>query len=203
MGKADQGDMGMKTIIVIVLICTSPTLCLADSPVVEKPVYHAGELWVFIKDSGEKMKLEFLRTEGDSYVFLKNGKKEVIRDATLSDVERKSQGRYPGPILEFPLHVGKTWRYSHKAGKYSGPDITKRTVERSTTFIVESYEEITVPAGTFQAFKIVATVESESSSPGILTGSHMYWYAPEVRQIVKSSEYRVGTWELRKFKVKE
>lgn len=194
----------MRKHIAVISILVFASLCFAETPVVGKPAYNPGDKWVYMqfnekKNTKKKIKLEFLRVEGDNYVFLQNGKKEHVKDANLTSLKRKKHGRYPGPVIKFPLKKGNRWTYDHLSGKHGGPDITKRTTERTTTFEVTDYEQITVPAGTFWAFKIVGRVEG--GGMGHERGTHTYWYAPEVKQIVKSSEFRIGTMELRKYKL--
>ena len=65
---------------------------------------------------------------------------------------------------------------------------------------IAAYEQITVPAGTFWAFKI--TVTKESKKKGISKGSATYWYAPIIKQIIKSIEEEKPTSELKEYKIK-
>jgi hypothetical protein len=193
----------MRNIIAVFIVLVVNSICFAEAPVADKPIYNPGDTWVYVKDDGKKVKLEFLRTEDDKYIFLKNGKKEVVMDADLCDTGRKAKGRFPGPIIKFPLMKGKTWDYTHKFGKQAGPDVTKGgPVERTSVYEVTEYEQVTVPAGTFRAFKIVVTVEMGVIGKGQYRGTHEYWYAPEVKQIVKSSEYKIGTMKLKKYKLR-
>lgn len=197
----------MKRTIIMVLVLTFVSVCLAEVPIAEQPVYSSGDTWVYIqknekKSTEKKVKLEFLRVDSDRYVFLKNEKKEYITDFNLTIEKRKSHGRYPGPVIKFPLEKGKKWSYTHLAGEHGGPDFSKRSIERTTTFEVVAYEQVTVPAGTFWAFKVVATVEGGSTLRIYDRGTHTYWYAPDVKQIVKSNEYRIGTMELKKYILK-
>jgi hypothetical protein len=88
--------------------------------------------------------------------------------------------------LSFPLEVGKRWRYASdwlfKAKKSKGSAIVE--VE------VVGYENVTVPAGDFDAFKLVAKGSLHGVSPinSLYAGetTATYWYAPAARAIVKS-----------------
>lgn len=73
--------------------------------------------------------------------------------------------------LDFPLSVGKTWetRFTSTGGSYIN------------YFTVLSYEEVTVPAGTFKAFKIQEHQMAARGSYGV----RYFWYAPEVGYYVK------------------
>lgn len=50
----------------------------------------------------------------------------------------------------YPVEVGKTWTTTHRVTNH----VTQQTTDLEATFTVESYEEVTVPAGTFKVFKI-------------------------------------------------
>jgi uncharacterized protein YxeA len=196
----------MKKIILLCSILTFISISFAEDPIAEQPVYKEGDTYVYFqknekKNKETKIKLEFLRMDGDNYVFLKNGKKERVWDANLTSLKRKEHGRYPGSVIKFPLKQGKKWEYTHLSGMHGGPDFSKRSTERTTTFEVVAYEEVTVPAGTFWAYKITATVEGGAGTP-VERGTHTYWYAPDVKQVIKSSEFRIGTMELIKYKLK-
>jgi hypothetical protein len=88
--------------------------------------------------------------------------------------------------LSFPLEVGKRWRYASnwmfKAKGANGSSIVD--------VVVIGHEKVTVPAGEFDAFKLVAKGSLSGVSPinsqyaGETTTT--YWYAPAARTIVKS-----------------
>lgn len=92
--------------------------------------------------------------------------------------------------FEFPLVVGKTWTRRFETTVHA----TKKTFSVEGTFKVEGYEDVTVPAGTFKAFKI-----GFSSS----TAEETYWFVPELgieaKQIQKrtaNSPFGPGTREI-------
>lgn len=88
--------------------------------------------------------------------------------------------------LNFPLEVGKKWRY--ESDWLFKPKGSKGTFISDVAVV--SYEKIRVPAGEFDAFKLVAksavrgisvinsTIDAETM--------HTYWYAPAANAIVKS-----------------
>jgi len=88
--------------------------------------------------------------------------------------------------LRFPLHVGKRWRYASdwvfKAKGAKGSIIADVAVVAT--------EKVKVPAGEYDAFKLVAKGALHGTSPinsqyaGETTTT--YWYAPAARVIVKS-----------------
>jgi hypothetical protein len=84
----------------------------------------------------------------------------------------------PEQRFAWPLVVGKQWQTK----VYVERPLQRITGEPQRAFRVEAWEAVTVPAGTFGAFHIVARdatgkIRSET------------WFAPEVRHIVKSKSY--------------
>ena len=81
---------------------------------------------------------------------------------------------YDPPIgYAFPLVVGKSWTSSHKITMHK----TDKIIPLNVTWKIEAYEEVTVPAGTFKAFKI-----SWSDGSGNETTR---WFVPELGVNVK------------------
>lgn len=80
----------------------------------------------------------------------------------------------------WPLEVGKRWRSNYVwtdnviHPEWSGPSWHERTVV--------AWEEVTVPAGTFMAYKIVRTKTSWETTT---EDTNIAWYAPEFGGVVK------------------
>lgn len=155
----------------------------ASEPVAEIPTYAEGDYWIFVSkttEGSEDIKIEFLKEEKGHSIFSRNG--EQFKD--FHDIVKKSQpAGYPGPTLKFPLTVGKSWDVEFKAD--IGPGDTIKDPWRVAQYKLEAYEQITVPAGTFWAFNISVGIETKKL--GKFMGSINYWYAPEVKQIIKRS----------------
>jgi len=89
-------------------------------------------------------------------------------------------------LLAFPLEVGKRWRYVNEWLFKMNSSTGRSTVDAE----IVGHERITVPAGEFDAFKLVSRETLSGTSPagskyaGEITRS--YWYAPAARAIVKS-----------------
>jgi hypothetical protein len=88
---------------------------------------------------------------------------------------------YDPPIgLDYPLEVGKTWTRSYRVTVHA----TKQTIPFDITWKVEAYEDVTVPAGTFKAFKI-----SYSDTVG---NEVVQWNIPELGLVGKRIERRTA-----------
>jgi hypothetical protein len=83
---------------------------------------------------------------------------------------------YDPPIgYNYPLVVGKTWTTSYRMTVIP----KKQVFPFDSTFKVEAYEEVTVPAGTFKAFKISVMTNTGSEDT--------YWFVPEFGIYAKQS----------------
>jgi hypothetical protein len=76
--------------------------------------------------------------------------------------------------FDFPLVVGKTWAASYRMTVHA----ENQTIPFDSRGKVEAYENVTVPAGTFKAFKI--------SSSTTLGDENVHWFSPEFGVFVKS-----------------
>lgn len=87
------------------------------------------------------------------------------------------------PYLQFPVSPGQRWQARVVETKADG---TQRVHE--VRAIVERWEPVAVPAGQFDALRIV--LNDDVSEGGVLVsqGQDVSWYVPEVRRSVKSEE---------------
>lgn len=86
--------------------------------------------------------------------------------------------RYDPPFgIEWPLEVGKEWTKTSQFVLGTG-----QTIPAETSCKVQSYEAVTVPAGTYKAFKI-----SCKWSAGV---EDIIWFSPDVGINVKTKEIR-------------
>lgn len=81
---------------------------------------------------------------------------------------------------DWPLEVGKTWTHNHRMTIHA----RNQTIPYQVTQKVDAYEDVTVPAGTFKAFKI-----STSSNLGEET---VHWYSSELGIFVKQINTRTA-----------
>lgn len=82
------------------------------------------------------------------------------------------------PFREWPLEVGKTWRYE-------GEFMDRRASLKQTAKVV-AFEGVTVPAGTFKAYKIEYVVTANRGGES-WKRNDTHWYAPSVKADVKST----------------
>ncbi len=181
----------------VTLLCTVP--CLAQSLVrAERPEVKLGDRFVYRETdnlTGEQREtsMQVTAVTPDRIVVdmgrSTSGSWTFTRDWNL--VERKTGDAVASvvtpywPYFQFPLEVGKRWDIPFE-NEVMRPG--KRHAKWQWKAHVVGVETVTVPAGTFQTFKIEAegTFTTHAGSRS-WTGSHKdtLWYAPEVKRPVK------------------
>jgi hypothetical protein len=127
-------------------------------------------------------------------------------NGTIVKVADATGGYRPGDMgwkfLDFPLRVGKEWSF-----RLSGVSGSGAVAEYLNQFKVETYEEVTVKAGVFKAFRIQHYQKSLSAN-NTFSGYATYWFAPEAKTIIKRVAKTTGSgrswgrdWELESFKL--
>ena len=143
----------------------------------------AGSKLVFSRTIGAHSETVRWRVKGEEdyqgrRVFrLEDGKDYALYDAkTKSWVATFQHGRLKAVSphngqLSSPLWVGKRWESRFMYTKADGSQVEERR-----EWVVEARESVTVPAGTFDAYRV--------ASPGKVLTIHL-WYAPKVKFFVK------------------
>jgi hypothetical protein len=89
--------------------------------------------------------------------------------------------------LKFPLSVGQKWTYQYETRPAGQPRDQRRSVEIN----VAGIEQVTTTAGAFKAYKLSKSENWSTTGRGGGTGggsnTTTYFYSPETRSIVKSS----------------
>jgi hypothetical protein len=88
------------------------------------------------------------------------------------------------PTVKFPLSVGQKWTYEYEFR----PVASKLNQRRSAEVNVVGIEQVTTPAGSFKAYKLIRNENWARGWRGSLgSGTTTYFYSPETKSIVKSS----------------
>ena len=142
-----------------------------------------------------------------------NGATHVLEDVATGNFSVcLKDGRMLGEMsphdgrFKWPLQVGNSWRARHQwidrvlHPDWSGPGWQE--------FTVVAWEEVTVPAGTFGAYKVART---NGNWDTVGEEEYLIWYAPEPQLIVKLINVRSPrngygaseqSWELASFDLK-
>lgn len=156
------------------------------------PVWKMGDEWEYAykspSGSGTYVwSIDRLETfEGAHHYVIKSGTREILY--RVSDLA-SSVERVDGSVVlhhtparmnySWPLTPGKVWDQNTREER----PVERQTRDSTSTWTVEGEETVAVPAGTFQALKIVARNRQTSA-----VGYEM-WYAPAVKQWVKIREF--------------
>jgi len=179
----------------------------------QAPTYCEGDVWVYaygenrtrmihgvsrIKDGLVEMDsntIDYCR--GCRFIFDQNLALQQMLRADGTSIARASDRKW----WEFPLEVGKTWRFTIPADM-DGTGATRNGTSdwMEVTLLVEALEDVTVLAGTFRAFRVRR--DFYAYPPGSRASgtrwSQRFWFAPEAKWAVKYTSTRPGEqeWEL-------
>jgi len=86
----------------------------------------------------------------------------------------------PPATFQWPLEVGKSWKRSYTVTIHAA----KQNIPVQDTQTVEAYEDVTMPAGTFKAFR-VRTIDNAGND-------NVQWFSPELGIFIKQSLKRTA-----------
>ena len=148
------------------------------------PEWRRGDRWIYEWTSGDDRGtrtaevLEPRTVNGVEYYVVEVGvtsqqyyTKDLHYAASVQASRVLARAVPPQPWFRWPLTTGAQWEYR---GTYEESQGAKA---RHDAFSVVGLEPVTVPAGTFRAFKVVR----KSDGPD----SDQYWYAPDVRWYIR------------------
>ncbi|MEI6987202.1 MAG: hypothetical protein WCK65_13845 [Rhodospirillaceae bacterium] len=157
-----------------------------ESMVLTKPKWNEGESWKYsdgygmrVEEVGPKL-TRFQRLDDSSQWYTSNG---FFREKSQSaSAFRQTVFRSENPERFFTAAPGESVVFVREYLR------DKKMMRHQTSWVVESKETITVPAGTYDTFVIVMRTRSLTSN---WTGFERWWYAPAVKNYVRM-EYRYG-----------
>jgi hypothetical protein len=161
----------------------------------EAPVLKVGDTWRWVRSDRRTglQEADTLRTitkvSPDRIEGTENGA-PMFMSGDLNLMETPEYVRTGSPrFYDYPLSVGKKWSFKYTQASKSGPQRTRWQYDAE----VVALERVKVPAGEFDAFKVVGKGwwNSETGSASG-RGQLSLWYAPAARTSVKL-EYEGGT----------
>jgi hypothetical protein len=177
--------------VVVIFSLIGPARAQGQAPPLDRPrVSLVGDTWTY-KWAGETIVFTYLGRDGDLNCYsarASNRESTECRTSEDNPVRRIGgwrQGTFTPylPLLSFPLFVGKQWEVSYSRGSdqivsAAGRGHHEMSANRILRARVVSYEKVTVPAGTFDAFKIEGSGGRWGEAVGL--PSFVYYYSPEV-----------------------
>lgn len=174
------------------LLCAAQPLTRADRPEVK-----VGDTWVYQNSdarTGEKrpeLTLTAKEVTTDNIVLETDtgARRTYTRDFNIIEIKSGDTVTFSAKpnwtFYQFPLEVGKKWEAQWETTS------TRQTIRWQGKTQVEGVETVTVPAGTFQAFKL--RFEGyyngrQQIGGGSFTGfrKETAWYSPDAKRVVKS-----------------
>jgi hypothetical protein len=162
----------------------------AGAQTADRPDVKVGDQWRFVVyyaiPSTEPNRAWVIKTITPATIEATENGEPLVLTHDLNVLESPRQTESNPKALSFPLEVGRRWRYT--SDWLFKPKGSKGSAIVDVTVL--GHEKIRVPAGEFDAFKLLAK--------GIIRGisginsridaetTTTYWYAPAARAIVKS-----------------
>jgi hypothetical protein len=161
----------------------------------DKPDIHVGDRWSWQHTNGLANEKDFTQIEdivgvSDNEISTRvrvkgkpgSGIATYTREWNPVDVISAQYSPYLKE-LTFPFDVGKKWDGSADKMLYSNGKHGKFFLKAE----VVAFEKVTVPAGTFDAYKINVVLDASGTDEDANIGNTVetYWYAPSVKRYVK------------------
>lgn len=170
----------MKAPSIAALVLLMPPVAAYAQPIAEKPAIAVGDSWVFSRTSSDGKSGTWSRTviEAPSADRLRvRFENDTVADydAVLNFMP-DGNPEYARILVKYPLKVGAEWPM---ARRFPNPG----TAETGNAKVV-AYESISVPAGTFQCYR----VEAEASLVNRNFKENRVWkrwYCPDVKWIAR------------------
>jgi hypothetical protein len=157
------------------------------------PEWRQGERFDLVRGDVVRGTLTIAEASPDGYVVDLGGGRTLRRDRDLGHLgEWSGDGQPMREMLpadvryHWPLWVGKTWECEFVDRVRGGPSLPL-----AVRYTVEALDRVRVPAGEFDALRIVRSARLLVPGEDYLTRTQVVWYAPaigvEVRQLLGES----------------
>nr|WP_297785819.1 hypothetical protein [uncultured Allomuricauda sp.] len=162
----------------LLLIFSNCATTKTNEPILKD--YKIGEKWIW---KWERAVEGEVRAEGEDIQEVVNYNETLGLWNGVDTVQIPSivnQKQSSTPFRNWPLHVGKKWKYQSEWENNEGT-----TGKTSQDVEVVSFEKLNVAAGTYRAFKIEykGIVTNSRGFKGEMTD--IWWYAPELKTYIK------------------
>jgi len=166
---------------VIGLCCGLSTLAPAQ-PAADKPTLTVGDKWVFSQVAADgkttSWSREIVELPSADQVRVRQGNGMLAEYDDAMNFVPEGKPEFLRALAKYPLKVGSEWVLSRKFANPSTGETGKAKVV--------AYEAVTVPAGTFQCYRVEAdaTLTNKTYTE---TRKWVRWYCPDVKWIAKET----------------
>jgi hypothetical protein len=188
--RLDPAQRGFMRIAVSIGVALALLAGPASAQKADRPDVKVGDRWQFVRyyaEASTNPNLTWaIHSVTETEISGTENGEPLRMTPELNVVDSPERQQSNARALSFPLEVGKRWRYS--------TDWLFKPKGSSGSLVVDvevaAHETVVVPAGVFEAFKLVSQGRVSGTSPinsqydAVITTT--YWYAAEPRAIVKS-----------------
>lgn len=171
----------------------------ADAALYERPDWLVGQTFVLVRGDVAAAQFVVENVDASGYWLRSSGGVHLRRDRDLGNLGEWQDGE-PVHLLSpvdarfhWPLWIGKRWSCEFVDRALGGHALTMLA-----SYEVEDLDTVTVRAGTFDALRIVRTLQLPAAGDRVMTRTQVLWYAPsigaEVRQILGDTEVELVEW---------
>jgi hypothetical protein len=151
----------------------------------EQPVWAIGDTWTYSgRDDGKPTTLTVLGIAPDHYSVEQKAGSDINVLLLNFDFSPNAYSRF-----QWPLEINKQWTFHGEGRSTNGMSGTN---SYTTTETVEAYEPVTVPAGTFDSFRVRGRQCNDTQHNRC--GEFMVWYSPQVKSWVKIAWLDARFW---------
>ena len=182
--------------------CAGTPASSGGGPAAEAPAYRVGDRWIYHGDDGFRVKTEWdeiheitaIGAGGITARITLKGGMNVARTELWSAPGQVKVGavydnetrRFEVPLqgYDFPLAAGKSW--NQWVTNYN--EFTKVTGDINRYVRVGGWEQVTTPAGSFEALKmqVLMRLDDETFWRWPTVCNYAVWYAPAARAVVRA-----------------
>jgi len=187
----------LSTCLLVLPALTLPTGASAQAPALkgDMPAFKVGDTWRWVRSDKRTgaQEAETVRTvttvTADRIEGTENGGNVIISGDASSVMETPEWTRTGSPrFYDFPLALGKKWRFDYVQSGKTSTYSSRWQYEAE----VVAMEKVKVPAGEFDAFKVVYKGYWNSlTGSGSGSSAVTNWYAPAARTTVRG-EFESG-----------
>ena len=188
---ATGGGPRVASSVAALLGCAQFACAFAQSA--DHPEWKLGDRWVFQRVHGlppeeSSWSRTVTKRLPDGTFRIKSDTRVLLFDGEGNSLDKRGL-EYSWRRFNFPLAIGKTWKHDWKdAGEVW-------SAFNTSEWKVTAYESVTVPAGTFDCFRVEGTIWRSTINALAPTGKAAmsrtteltYWYCPKVKWAAKWS----------------
>ncbi|HKV45762.1 MAG TPA: hypothetical protein VJT32_13980 [bacterium] len=163
-----------------------PTTSFGQPPaqVTPRPLWAVDDTWTYIGPGGASFTFTVREVAADHYTLEDHSGPNVSTFQVGFDFSPSWFARF-----QWPLQMNERWSFDTEGP--AGNDASG-TNKFTTTSVVDAYEAVTVPAGTFDAYRIKGSQCNQTQQGRC--GEFLVWYAPRVKSYVKISWVTTDYW---------